>query len=85
MKLVKLFQRECWVDDFDYELPRPSNVIHLNTPHGRANAAQAAQLLEDDRRATRRDELRSDLNRQRNRLLTELARIDSALAELARG
>lgn len=54
MKFPNPFDREFWVMD-----EPPSNVIHLNTPkaraHARANAAQAAMTLEEDREAMRRE------------------------------
>lgn len=56
MSSANPFSREFWVMDE----PR-SNVIQLNTPHARAharaNAAQAAMSLEEDRRATRMAEI----------------------------
>jgi hypothetical protein len=87
MKFANPFSTDFWIgehpDNVNFEY-RP-NVITFPGDHARANAAQAAMLLEADRAAVRRDELRSDLHKQRNRLLVELARIDAALTELAGG
>jgi hypothetical protein len=60
---------------------RPA-VLMYPGPHAKANAAYAAQLLEADRQATRRAELRTDLHMQRMRLLAELAQVDAALEAL---
>lgn len=72
-------------DDPEYVYEPHTNVVHLNTPHARANAANAAALPEQDRRNTQIDTLRSDLHRHRTRLLAELARVDAALEALNRG
>lgn len=80
MKFANPFSPEYWV------MPEPhSNVVHLNTPFARANARQAADLLEEDRAATRREELKIDLFRQRRELEERIAEIDSALMELHGG
>jgi len=71
-----------WLIEYEHV---PDNVIYLNTPFARANAAQAAQLLEDDRAAARREDLKIDLMRQRRELEDRIAEIDSALMELAGG
>lgn len=85
MNLLRPFDPKYWVEhEISYE-HAPCNVIHLNTPHARANARQAAQLLETDRAATRREELRRDLLRDRGILVDRIAQIDVALAELAGG
>jgi len=76
MRFPNPFRPEYWV------MPEPGNVIHLNTPHARANAAQAAMLLEEDRAAMRRDSLRSDLLRERRELQERIERIDAAIVEL---
>lgn len=39
----------------------PDNVVYLNPQHARANAAQAAMALEDDREAVRREEVAAEL------------------------
>jgi hypothetical protein len=59
----------------------PDNVVYLNTPHGRANARQAAQLLENDRLSVR-DDIASNLRRERDRLMDRVEEIDAALLEL---
>jgi hypothetical protein len=77
------FTREFWVaddpDEVHYE-HRPA-VVPLPTPHARANAFQAAQLLEQNREDTRTD-LRADLMRQRREKQAELATIEAMLDEL---
>ena len=78
MKFPNPFDPKYWV------MPEPSNVIHLNTSHARANAAQAAMLLEADREAVRQDELRNDLMRRRRENIEERERIESAIDELDR-
>lgn len=87
MKLVNPFSHDFWVDDdpacVKYEhTAAASNVVHLNTNHARANAAQAAMLLESDRAGMRTD-LKTDLLRQRREYEALIARIDDALMELA--
>lgn len=39
----------------------PSNVVYLNTAHARANAAHAAQLVENDRCLTRMSEIEAEI------------------------
>lgn len=77
MSFPNPFTREFWV------MPEPpEDVIRLNSPAGRANAAQAAMSLEDDREAVRLAELRSDLMRQRANAQADVERIDRMLDEV---
>lgn len=74
--------------DFWVMAEPPDNVVHLNTPyaraHARANASQAAQLLEADREAVR-DDIRIGLMRERRELVERIEAIDCALMELHGG
>jgi hypothetical protein len=58
------------------------DIRRENRDHAKANAAQAARLLESDREAVRQDTLRGDLMRRRRELMDELSSIESALDEL---
>lgn len=56
MSFPNPFRADFWV------MPEPpDNVVYLNTPHGRANAAQAARLLEEDRQAISIEEAFQDV------------------------
>lgn len=79
MNILRPFDPEYWIE-YEHEPPK-SNVVQFPAV-ARANAAQAAQLLEDDRAATRRDELRMDLMRERRQLSERIEYIDMALDEL---
>jgi hypothetical protein len=58
------------------------DIRRENRDHAKANAAQAARLLESDREAVRQDTLRGDLMRRRRELMDELSSIECALDEL---
>jgi len=83
MNLAKMRQA---VRDFliEYDHEPASNVVYLNTPFARANARQAAQLLEHDRAAVRED-IATNLMRERRRLQDRIMEIDTALMELHGG
>lgn len=84
MNRVGPFSRGFWIKDDpeSIEYMHTPNVLTFPSPHARANAAQAAMLLEGDRAATRREELMHDLMRERNRLMDRVHQIDTAMAEL---
>jgi hypothetical protein len=70
MNIASPFDPKFWVE---YE--PTNNVVHLDTPyareHARRNASYSAQLLEEDRRATRLaelDELLKTYQGERDRL-----------------
>jgi len=84
MNILRPFTTDFWVD-YDpncLKYEHTPNVVPFPGPHARANAAQAAMLLEDDRAATRRDTLRRDLMRQRRELEERIEQIDAAIVEL---
>lgn len=61
-----------------------TNVHYLPGPHAVNNAAQAAQLVEQNR-ADMRADIRSCLLMQRRALLEKVEMIDAALAEIDGG
>lgn len=64
----------------------PTNVVYLNTSHARANAAQVALLLEEDRSNMERDQrLVCDLWGEKRRLEARLTEIVEMLEVLTRG
>jgi hypothetical protein len=65
----------------------PSNVVHLNVSHARANAAQAAISLEEDREATRKEEIQAELEElyaERQRINVRIFDLENERAELER-
>lgn len=78
------FTREFWVaddpDEVNYE-HRP-DVVLFPSRHARANAFQAAQLLESDREAVRMDEQRGHLLRLLRENRIEHSRLQAALVAL---
>lgn len=86
MRFPKVFSKEYWVDPLVYvdetHYQHEPRVLPFPSAHARNNAAYAAQLLEDDRVAVRRQELRVDLMRQLRLNREEHARIQGALDEL---
>lgn len=75
MNVLRPFDPEFWIE-YDHE--PPSNVLYLNTPFARANAAQVAQLDEDERKAIRRDEIVAELEE----LYNERERINVRIFDL---
>lgn len=78
--------RAMWTPgEITYE--HTSNVVPFPGSHARANAAQAAQLLETDRREVRREEIRRTIEtlkdeiRRRRGLIEMLRAEDRLLAE----
>jgi len=82
------FSADFWIDrdpsclKYDH-VPSPSNVVQFPGV-AKANAAQAAESLEQDRSNMRAD-LKSDLMRQRREYEQLIASIDDALMELSGG
>lgn len=77
MSFPNPFDTEYWIE---YEPPK-SNVVQLPVAK-RANAAQAAESLEQDRKNMRID-IWNDLSREKRQLLERLGQIEAAMAELA--
>jgi predicted nucleic acid-binding Zn-ribbon protein len=78
--------RKSFCDFFiEYE---PDNVVYLNPQHARANAAQAAMALEDDRTATRKEEIQAELEelyRERERVNVRIFDLEGELIALKGG
>ena len=73
MSFPNPFSADFWV------MPEPlDNVVYINPACARANAAQAAMSLEDDRRATRREEISAELEE----LCAERERINTRIFDL---
>lgn len=75
------FNTAFWIE-YEHEPPR-SNVVQFPAV-ARANAAQAAMSVEQDR-ANMRADIKASLMRQRRELEQSIAGIDAALMELSGG
>lgn len=79
MSFPNPFDTAYWIE-YQHEPPK-SNVVQLPVAK-RANAAQAAESLEQDRKNMRID-IWNDLSREKRQLLERLGQIEAAMAELA--
>jgi hypothetical protein len=73
MSFPNPFSADFWVLP-----PPPDNVVYLNPACARANAAQAALSLEEDRENTRRDEITAQLEE----LYAERGRVNVRIFDL---
>ena len=86
MRFPSVFTKEFWSDPVVHDA---NEVRYLHEPcvipfpgdHARANAAQAAMSLEQDR-SNLRDDIKAALMRERRQLMERVEQIDAALAEL---
>lgn len=85
MRFPGFLTKEFWIDPVVHEddvyYQHEPCVIPFPGDHARANAAQAAMSLEQDR-SNLRDDIKAALMRERRQLMERVEQIDAALDEL---